>query len=139
MGAASTPEHAQYGLIFSHFRALMKCKHKEVSLAKKKKKGGKRKKGAGFILIWPTFLFPSSCQGGEALAAGITGILRQQASRFRTKARKILSQASLVQKEHFPVTFKPANLSLWAFHKLQYFHEMPLILFFPSTGFKQGF
>lgn len=34
MGAASTPEHAQCGLIFSHYRALMTCKQKEVSLAK---------------------------------------------------------------------------------------------------------
>lgn len=34
MGAASIPEHAQYGLIFSHYRALMTCKQKEVSLAK---------------------------------------------------------------------------------------------------------
>lgn len=40
MGAASIPEHAQYGLIFSHYRALMTCKQKEVSLAK----GEERKK-----------------------------------------------------------------------------------------------
>lgn len=70
MGAASTPEHAQYGLISSHFRALMKCKHKEVSLARSKKK-----KGAGFIPIWPTFLFPSSVKEVKLLLQGSQAFL----------------------------------------------------------------
>jgi len=99
MGAASTPEHAQYRPISCHFTALMKCKHKEVSLAKKKKK---RKKRCGIHPDPANLPAPILCRGGEALAAGIAGVFRQQASHFRTKARKILSRASLVQKGAFP-------------------------------------
>lgn len=90
-------------LIFSHFRALMKCRHKEVSLAKKKKETKTEKNKR--CRIYPDLANrPVSIlrHGGEALAAGIAGVFRLQASGFRTKARKILSQASPVQRGAFP-------------------------------------
>lgn len=88
----------------------------------------KEREGEGFAGIQEPFC---SHQPGQALAAGLAGGMRLQASRFRTKTRQVLAQASLVQKVVMPTDSRASIFFTLGLPQISVFHKIPLI--FPPS------